>query len=65
LLLSKKLIETLDDAGITNIEYLPATVTYTPTGEEYSYKVANVIGTISGLNRSESRYIVDDDDFIF
>jgi len=27
LLLSKKLIETLDDAGITNIEYLPATET--------------------------------------
>lgn len=66
LLFSEKLINLLDRSGVTNIEYLPAKVTYMSTGKEYNYKVANVIGKIRGLNRSLSTYIIDeDDDFIY
>ena len=54
LLFSKKLIQVLNGCGVDNIQYFDANVTYEPTGEKVDYKVANVIGAISGVDFDKS-----------
>ncbi len=59
---SKKFIGILDQLQVNNIEYFDADVTYEPTGEQLDYKVANIIGVISGLDLEKSQVIYDEDD---
>ena len=54
LMFSEKFIEVLAQLDVTNIQYFDAAVTYEPTGAKVSYKVANVIGLVEGLNREKS-----------
>jgi hypothetical protein len=65
LLFSKKFVDVLNRCNITNIEYFPAEVIYTPTGDVYEYYIANIIGLKNGLDLAKSKYDVDEDGFIF
>lgn len=58
LMFSQRFIEILDTLGVDNIQYLDADVTYEPTGEKLSYKVANVVGIFSGLDMEQSDVIL-------
>jgi len=61
LLFSKRLITLLNELGIDNIQYFDANVVYTPTDTTLDYKVANIIGAISGVDINNSELIIDDD----
>jgi hypothetical protein len=65
LLFSQRLIDSLSRLGITNIEYLPALVTYVPTNLKCEYKVANIVGVVSGLDRENSEYLTGEDGTIY
>lgn len=58
LMFSKQFIEILAALGVDNIQYLDADVTYEPTGEKVLYKVANVVGILSGLDLEQSNIIL-------
>ena len=58
LLFSKKLIQVLETCGVDNIQYFDANVTYEPTGEKVDYKVANVIGAVSGADFDKSDLVL-------
>lgn len=57
LMFSKQFIDLLTKLGVNNIQYLNADVTYAPTGEKVSYKVANIVGIVSGLDLDQSTVI--------
>jgi hypothetical protein len=63
-LFSERLVSVLTAAGVANVDYYDATVHYTPTKAALKYKVSNVIGIASVLDRSKSRFNADEDDFI-
>lgn len=58
LIFSQKFIEVLAELKVTDIQYFDADVTYEPTGEKVSYKVANVLGLVEGLDREKSDLIL-------
>lgn len=64
LMFSKRFIEILSAMGVDNIQYLNADVTYEPTGEKVIYKVANVVGILSGLDMEKSDVILSSEDNI-
>ena len=49
-LFSAHLRKALAKAGIDNIQYFPAKVTYEPTGQACDYQVANVLGVAKALD---------------
>lgn len=61
-LFSARMIGVLAQAGVVNIDYYPATVTYQPTGEQVDYQIANVIGRVPALDRSKSEVDADEED---
>ena len=65
ILFSRRLINVLHDQGVDTIEYLPAKVSYAPTGEACDYMVANVLGVFSGLDMELSVCQFDDDGFMY
>jgi hypothetical protein len=58
LLFSARLIECLNKLSVDNIEYIDANVIYEPTGESVDYKVANVVGIVSGLDLEQSEVVL-------
>lgn len=58
LMFSKRFIELLIGMGVDNVQYLDAEVTYEPTNQKLPYKVANVVGIISGLDMGESDVVL-------
>ena len=61
-LMHKKLIDTLQKAGVDNLQTFPAIIENSETGEENrDYAVANVIGLVScaDLDQSESEPLAD------
>lgn len=64
LMFSKRFIELLIGMGVDNIQYLDAEVTYEPTGQKLPYKVANVVGIISGLDMGASDVVLSPQDNI-
>ena len=54
LLFSQRFINALNSLGVDNIQYFDADVVYAPTGEKLAYKVANIIGIVSGLDMARS-----------
>lgn len=62
LMFSKRFVEILMGMGVDNIQYLDADVTYEPTGEKLPYKVANVVGIISGLDMGRSDVLLSAQD---
>jgi len=57
LLFAKRFIDLLAKHQINNIQYLNADVTYTATNEKVAYKVANIVGIVSGLDLDKSTVI--------
>ena len=57
LIFSKRFIDLLAKLQINNIQYLHADATYTATNEKVAYKVANIVGIVSGLDLDESTVI--------
>lgn len=55
-LFSKRMKTVLAAAGVDNIDYYPATVTYQPTGGALAYELANVIGVAEGVDRERSTF---------
>lgn len=53
-LMSPRLKKVLDDNGVTNIEYFPAQITYTTTGEKFDWYVFNIVGLMSVADESAS-----------
>lgn len=49
-LFSERFIELLNNMSVDNIQYFDAKVIYEPTGLQFPYKAANVIGKVSGLD---------------
>jgi len=58
LMFSQQFIDLLAELGVDNIQYLDADVTYAPTGEKVSYKVANIVDIVSGLDLEKSDVIL-------
>jgi hypothetical protein len=64
LLMSPKLVTTLTDAGVTNLQYFDCQVVYEPTGQHVPYKLANIIGAVKALDVAASDCVVDEDGFV-
>ena len=60
--MSKRLREALDRAGVDNIEYYPAVLTNTETGEKYEYFAFKVIGLVAAADLDSSEYTSFDGD---
>lgn len=58
-LFSSRLQDVLAQAGVDNVEYIDAEVTYGPTGESLDYAVANVVGVVSALDFDRSEVVRD------
>lgn len=58
LMFSQRFIDILNSLGVDNVQYFDADVTYEPTGEKCPYKVANIVGIVSGLDMDESEVIM-------
>ncbi len=63
-LFSTRMQNTLKEAGVDNIDYYPAKVLFGNTRLPLEYKVANILGLISGLDREASVFEEDEDGFI-
>ena len=63
-LFSTRMQNVLKEAGVDNIDYYPAKVVLGSTGQVLEYKVANILGLISGLDREVSVFEEDEDGFI-
>ena len=57
LIFSKRFIELLATLKINNIQYLNTDVTFSATTEKVDYKVANVVGIVSGLDLEKSTVV--------
>jgi hypothetical protein len=56
-ILSPKAISVLDKSGVNNIEYFPVQIRNWQNSEiEKSYKIANIVGLVSCLDRKNSNY---------
>ena len=64
LLMSQRFIECLKNISVTNIQLFDTTTKYVPTGEFLPYKLVNIIGAISALDKEKSECIVDADGFV-
>ncbi len=55
-LFSGTLCDVLQGAGVSNVDYYPARVTNTVTGETRAYSAANIIGIAAAMDRELSVY---------
>ncbi|MCX9158309.1 hypothetical protein OPU71_19465 [Niveibacterium sp. 24ML] len=53
-LFSGPMCNVLQSAGVSNIDYYPARVTNTATGETREYRAANIIGIVAAMDRVQS-----------
>jgi hypothetical protein len=58
MLLSERAIKTLERVGVDNIEYFDARVTSTHFSKVPNYKVANIVGVVSGLDLAKSDVVM-------
>ncbi|ATB49467.1 imm11 family protein [Corallococcus macrosporus] len=58
LLFSQRFIELLEELGVDNVQYFDAEVVYAPTGQKLPYKVANIVGIVSGLDLDRSDVVM-------
>lgn len=63
-LMSKRLKEAIESAGVDNINFYPVTVRNTETGETYEYFAFNLIGLMSVIDYGKSDVSSHDGDFI-
>jgi hypothetical protein len=63
-LMSKRLKEVLDSAGVDNINYLPITLRHTETGQIYDYFAFNLLGLVAAADLAQSDISSFDGDFV-
>ena len=63
-LMSKRLKEAMDAAGVDNINYLPITLKNTETGRVYDYFAFNLLGLVAAADPAESKISSHDGDFV-
>jgi hypothetical protein len=56
-LFSPRMRDAMAASGVDNIEYFPAVVVETKTGERREYVAANVIGIVAAMDRGKSEFI--------
>lgn len=61
LLVSPGLEECLSNAGVANVQYFDAEVTYRPTGTLVPYRVANILGLVAAFDRQASECELSED----
>jgi|GEM_PF-1967186 len=59
--MSKRLSEVLTQAGVDSIDYYPAVLTNSETGQTYDYMAYNLIGKIAVVDLAASDYTTYDD----
>lgn len=60
-IMSKRLANVLTEAGVDNIDYYPALLKNTETGEIYEYMAYKIIGLVSAADLDASEYETYDD----
>ena len=63
-LMSKRLKETIESAGVDNIRFHPVTLRKTESGETYEYFAFNLIGLVDAVDLGKSTMTSPDGDFI-
>jgi hypothetical protein len=63
-LMSKRLKQVMQSAGVDNIEFLPITLRNTETGQTYEYFAFNLVGLVSAVDFSKSKIGSHDGDFV-
>jgi len=63
-LMSKRLKETIEAAGVDNVKFHPITLRNTKTGETYDYFAFNLIGLVDAVDFKKSTLTSHDGDFI-
>jgi len=63
-LMSKRLKQVLQSAGVDNINFHPVTLRNTETGQTYDYYAFNLVGLVSAVDFSQSKIGSHDGDFI-
>lgn len=64
ILVSERMKQCLDDAGVDNVQYLRGEAIYIPTGEKLSYHVANIIGLVRALDIDASQCSIDENGIV-
>jgi hypothetical protein len=63
-LMSKRLKEAIESAGVDNIRFHPITLRNSETGEDYEYFAFNLIGLVAAADLAKSTMTSHDGDFI-
>ena len=63
-LMSKRLKETIESAGVDNVRFHPVTLRNTETGETYEYFAFNLIGLVDAVDLGRSTMTSHDGDFL-
>ena len=63
-LMSKKLKETVQAAGVDNLNFYPVALRNTETGETYEYFAFNLIGLVDAVDLGKSTITSHDGDFV-
>lgn len=63
-LMSKKLKETVQGAGVDNLNFYPVALRNTETGETYEYFAFNLIGLVDAVDLGKSTITSQDGDFL-
>ena len=63
-LMSKRLREAIESAGVDNIDFHPLTVRNSETGEAYEYFAFNLIGLVAAADHAKSNLASHDGDFL-
>ncbi|WP_426580317.1 imm11 family protein [Leptospira interrogans serovar Szwajizak] len=64
LLMSLKLLETLINIDIKNLQLFDCQVTFEPTGQELPYKLVNIVGVAKALDLQKSNCTIDENGFV-
>ena len=63
-IMSKRLKETLERSGVDNIDYFPAILTNTESGEKFDYFAFKVVGLVAATDLSNSEFTSFDGDMV-
>jgi hypothetical protein len=63
-LMSRRLKEALDAAGVDNVIYLPVTLRNPDTGQTYEYYAFNLVGLVAATDLAQSNIASPDGDFV-
>ncbi len=59
-LMTVRLATSLQEAGVDNVEFFPAVLTNTTTGQRFDYQAFNVVGVVAAADLGKSEWTSDD-----